>query len=257
MQRKFFFFDIDGTITVWKPEKYIPKSTIYTIKKLQEQGHVVCIATGRAYSLCKDYMDELGICHMVSDGGNGVTINGKLLGIEPLNYDLCLKLIDECERKGFPYAISYDDRLYRSAPNDDFYNFTKDIYMPTKTIKNFNIHDYHEIYKMYIACLKGEEQQLECLNDLPWGRYFEKYIFVEPSDKSVGIRKIVDYFGGDYKDVVVFGDETNDLTMFLDEWTSIAMGNAIDEVKNKADFVTKDAIDDGIYYACQHFGWID
>lgn len=28
-------------------------------------------------------------------------------------------------------------------------------------------------------------------------------------------------------------------------------------LKEKADFVTKDSTDDGIEYACRHFGWID
>ena len=70
-------------------------------------------------------------------------------------------------------------------------------------------------------------------------------------------KRQVDHFGGDYKDVVVFGDEKNDLSMFIDEWTSIAMGNAIDELKEKATYITSDADDDGIYNACKYFGWID
>ena len=45
--------------------------------------------------------------------------------------------------------------------------------------------------------------------------------------------------------------------MFLDEWTCIAMGNAIDEVKKKANYITNDMHEDGIYNACKHFGWID
>ncbi|MBF1057658.1 MAG: HAD hydrolase family protein, partial [Peptostreptococcus sp.] len=56
---------------------------------------------------------------------------------------------------------------------------------------------------------------------------------------------------------VVFGDNTNDIKMFRPEWTSIAMGNAVEELKKIADFVTKDADDGGIEHACRHFGWID
>lgn len=44
--------------------------------------------------------------------------------------------------------------------------------------------------------------------------------------------------------------------MFRPEWTSIAMGNACDALKKKADFVTKASYDDGIEYACRHYGWI-
>ena len=38
---------------------------------------------------------------------------------------------------------------------------------------------------------------------------------------------------------------------------SIAMGNAIDEVKEIADFITRSHKEDGIEYACRYFGWID
>ena len=42
--------------------------------------------------------------------------------------------------------------------------------------------------------------------------------------------------------------------MFIKDWTSVAMGNAVPELKERADFVTKDAADDGIYYACRKLG---
>ena len=61
----------------------------------------------------------------------------------------------------------------------------------------------------------------------------------------------------DLKDVVVFGDDTNDEVMFDPQWTSIAMGNATESLKEKADFVTKANIEDGIQYACKKFGWIE
>ena len=48
-----------------------------------------------------DHMHELGFHNMISDGGNGITIDDQLIGIEPLDYQLCLDLIDECEKKVF------------------------------------------------------------------------------------------------------------------------------------------------------------
>lgn len=56
--------------------------------------------------------------------------------------------------------------------------------------------------------------------------------------------------------MVVFGDDVNDLVMFDKRWTSIAMGNAVDELKAQADYVTDRNVDDGIYNACRKFGWI-
>ena len=75
MKRKFFFFDIDGTLAVGTPgNQYIPESTKLAISKLKEAGHFLAIATGRSYAMAVDYMRQLGFENMVSDGGNGITI---------------------------------------------------------------------------------------------------------------------------------------------------------------------------------------
>lgn len=258
MKRKFFFFDIDGTLAVGTPgQQYIPESTKQTITKLKEAGHFVAIATGRSYAMACDHMKELGFENMVSDGGNGITINGQLMGIEPLDYDRCIQLIEECQEKGYIWAFSPDNATRRLTPDHRFYEFTQDKYMETVVVEHLDPRDYDHIYKIYIACLAPEEEKLESLTQLPWCRFHKEYIFVEPGDKSVGIKKIVDHFNGDYQDVVVFGDEKNDLSMFIDEWTSIAMGNAIETLKQKATYVTKDCDKDGIEHACRYFGWIE
>lgn len=84
MNRKFFFFDIDGTLAVGTPgRQYIPESTKKAIRMLKEQGHFVAIATGRSYAMAVDHMRSLGFENMVSDGGNGLQLTMNLL---PLNH---------------------------------------------------------------------------------------------------------------------------------------------------------------------------
>ena len=128
--------------------------------------------------------------------------------------------------------------------------------MKTIVDENLDLDKIDIIYKAYIACTVENEGQIENLQNVPFARYQDAYVFVEPDDKSIGIKSILDYYHAPYEDAVVFGDNKNDLKMFRDEWTSIAMGNAIDELKERATFVTKDAVDDGIAYACKHFNWI-
>ena len=62
---------------------------------------------------------------------------------------------------------------------------------------------------------------------------------------------------GKKEDVVVFGDDFNDMVMFDPIWTSIAMGNACDELKDKADIVAASNVDDGIYKLCEEQGWFE
>ena len=52
--------------------------------------------------------------------------------------------------------------------------------------------NYDKIFKVYIACFAPEEEKLETLKELPWCRFHKEYLFVEPGDKSVGIKEIVD-----------------------------------------------------------------
>ena len=118
--------------------------------------------------------------------------------------------------------------------------------MKTEVVEGLDPRDYDQIYKVYIACFKGEEEKLESLKKLPWCRFHKEYMFVEPGDKSKGIKRMVEHLDGDIKDVVVFGDEKNDLSMFIPEWTSIAMGNATEEIKNLATEITLDNDHDGI-----------
>jgi hydroxymethylpyrimidine pyrophosphatase-like HAD family hydrolase len=42
--------------------------------------------------------------------------------------------------------------------------------------------------------------------------------------------------------------------MFVDDWEKVAMGNAIPELKAKADYITDDVDQDGIYNICEKLG---
>ena len=190
MDKKYLFFDIDGTLVAGGYEHtYVPESAMTALRKLREAGHVLCIATGRSHGMAVAYMDAFGIRNMVSDGGNGITVDGELVDIEPLPQELVEALTAECDEKGFP-----------------------------------------------------------------WARFHDDYLFVEPTDKARGIKRMMDHFGAPYEDVIVFGDATNDLSMFIDDWTCVAMGNACPELKGKADYITTNVDDNGIYNACKALG---
>lgn len=51
-------------------------------------------------------------------------------------------------------------------------------------------------------------------------------------------------------EAIAFGDGHNDIEMLEAVGMGVAMGNAKDEVKAKADFVCKSVEDDGIYHYC-------
>lgn len=260
MSRKYFFFDIDGTLAAGRPElpvlERVPESALLALAELRARGHVLAIATGRARAMAVHYLEELGFDHMVSDGGNGLTIDRKLVELRPLDRDAALALVDECREKGLAWAISPSDATYRLTPDESFSGHVDDRYMAARVVPGLDPASFENIYKVYVACRPGTENSLVSLGRLQWCRYSPGYIFVEPCEKGRGIRRFVGEFGGDIHDVVVFGDGMNDLSMFEPEWTSIAMGNAVPELKARATYVTDSVERDGLYKACRHFGWI-
>lgn len=253
-RKRYLFFDIDGTLLAGGYRGTIPESTKRAIEKLKEAGHFLAIATGRAHWMALPYMRQLGFENMVSDGGNGLTIEGRLIGIEPLCKEDVAALVRECEEKGFPWSLQVEDSDTRVVPDGRFYEATHDGYLKCKVVPGLDPMQQKEILKAYVACNEQEQETLESLKKLPWCRYMPEYFFVEPTFKAVGIKKMMDHFHADYRDVIVFGDGLNDLSMFIDEWTSVAMGNAEPELKEKADLVTTEIDRDGIWNACLQLG---
>lgn len=258
MDRKYFFFDIDGTIAVGFP-RYVPESTRRTLHELIEKGHFVSIATGRMYCMTDEFREMFEITNMVTDGGNGIVIDG-VAEVEPLDHSMVMEAVEIFEREGIPWAacLSLDTIWYSKDSTFSRIMEEKKQYkgkMDSQIIEGLDVTN-RDVYKLF-AIMDRELEDRIMPSNIMRCRYNDAYIIVEQVDKSIGIRKVMDKLGAEDKDVVVFGDNTNDIAMFKPEWTKIAMGNGVPELKAIADFVTTDAEVDGIEVACRHFGWID
>ncbi len=146
-RKRYLFFDVDGTLIAGGSyaKNYIPESTRRAIELLRADGHFLCLATGRSEAMARGYMQELGFDNMVSDGGYGITIEGKLLGIKPLPKDKMIALLKECESRGIPWAIQPDNSVTRLAPDGRFYDFTHDTYQETRTVPGESVQGFHSL----------------------------------------------------------------------------------------------------------------
>lgn len=254
MRKKYLFFDIDGTLTTVNPGGIIPTSTLNTIEKLKNNGHFVAIATGRAQHFSLEFANQAGINNIVSDGGHGLTLDGKLINIEPLNRDVALDVIDEMLLNNIKtyVAINNSNYLYTNVCDSNLKHYCTIIAEP-----NFDFHKQENIFKIFLEMTIEEEKKFKILDSVSYVRYHSDSIIIEPDDKFKGIKNMMNYLNAPLEDIVVFGDGKNDYSMFQKAPFSIAMGNAIDELKEIASFVTKCSNDNGIEYACKYFGWID
>ena len=75
-------------------------------------------------------------------------------------------------------------------------------------------------------------------------------------NKAVGLQELIDQLGIARGEVAAFGDNYNDVEMLKLAGTAVAMGNAVEEVKALADYVTTSSDQDGIARALAHLGCI-
>ena len=77
------------------------------------------------------------------------------------------------------------------------------------------------------------------------------------NSKANGLKRLCRYYGVDQAHTYAFGDSMNDYEILKEAGVGIAMGNALEELKEAADYVTDDISRDGVYKACLHFGLLE
>lgn len=253
------FFDVDGTI-LSEVDRRVPESTKLAITRLHEKGIKVVVATGRPHNLCEELI-ALGIDTLISANGalikakNNViyktvlsakTVHG-LSSFAELNGHCLSYFTDSISMNG----IGVEEKRVRSALLE-----TLGLSRYPKKLDALS----EEIYCMCLYADENEAQKF--IDNFPQLRFvrFHNYVInvleKQLVSKSEAIKKVLDYYNIDASNSIAFGDGGNDLDMLELVGLGIAMGNGEERLKQKADFVTKKASDDGIYYALTKFGVI-
>lgn len=270
---KAILLDIDGTLT--NSQKQITSRTRDALLAAQDKGVVLVLASGRADVGLHQFADVL---RMKDHGGVFVAFNGA----KSLNYQTGevyfeqAMTVDQGRRvlehmKGFEVASCIDHGEYMLT-NDAYFTIERD--GAPYLIVEYEAHNN--------GFLVREERDLPAVVD--WGinkilnagqpAYLQEHwqemlapfegelsaMFTAPFyyeftplgvDKSRALSETFSALGIDPADIVAFGDAQNDRTMI--EWAGcgVAMGNAVDEVKAVADYVTLSCDEDGIAAALE------
>ncbi|TLS37701.1 Cof-type HAD-IIB family hydrolase [Pseudalkalibacillus caeni] len=247
MSEKIVFFDIDGTLL--DEQKRIPISTREAIKELLEQDILIAIATGRAPFMFEDIRKELEIETFISFNGQYVVSAGEVAYKNPLKKERIQELEEVASNNKHPMVFldhmgmrtNHHQHPHIIKSMDDLKMFHPD-YDPSY------YHD-REIFQALLFCENQHELSYrESYHDLDFIRWHDYSMDVLPSggSKAKGIEQLIKQLGILPENTYAFGDALNDIEMLKFAGTGIAMGNGMDEVKQVADFVTKDVSENGI-----------
>lgn len=257
---KAVFFDVDGTLVSFKTHR-IPESTIDSIARLKAKGIKVFIATGRR----KQGIDNVG--DLVFDGY--ITVNGGLClaGDDDVIYRHCIPQEDieamiryQETVEEFPCAMAQEKTIFMNYENEhvqevfDLLNFPKP---PVSTLREAARYPTLQLIAFFTK--EQEERIMSVMPGCEATRWNPLFTDVVPkgSSKSVGIDKMLEHYGIALEETMAFGDGGNDMQMLAHVGIGVAMGNAEEEVKAVADYVTDSVDDDGIRNALRRFGIIE
>ena len=99
MHKKYFFFDVDGTLASGLTT-IMPESAKRCVARLRENGHFTALATGRLQASAAVVAERYGFTHFVADGGYSLTLDGKVIEMEGLPVADCISFIDRLEAAG-------------------------------------------------------------------------------------------------------------------------------------------------------------
>lgn len=254
------FFDIDGTLVDIKTHK-IPESTTLALYKAHELGNKIFIATGRSHTI----VELPGLPKEIIDGY--VTLNGavcladgKPVSLVKIPADTVKRLSEVCISRNFTCLFITIEGMKVANWNEQFEEgFIRYFNLESVPEVDFAGMRNEDVYQMTVFFDVETERELKPqFPELEFNRWFPTFadITCRGVDKALGIEAMSRHFGIGLADTVAFGDGGNDIPMLKKAAIGVAMGNASDEVKANADYVTADVDADGIQKALRHLGII-
>lgn len=254
---KAVFFDVDGTLISFKTHE-IPHSAISAIRKLQQKGIKVIVATGRSMDAVKP------IRHLHFDGF--VTFNGSycadkdgnILFRKTIDPKSIHRLLDYSENHPLNFVLMYEDRILANEISPLIDKIQANLNLPVPPLLDPKQVDASSVLQANIFIRPEEEPEFmqTIMPDCTAARWTPLFADVNPGgiSKKVGVEVFCRHFGIDAAETMSFGDGGNDMAMLQYTGIGVAMGNAGPEVKAVADYVTTDSEQDGISKALEHFG---
>lgn len=254
---KAIFFDIDGTLLSFNTHS-IPQSAINAINAAKKQGIKVFLATGRLLWQIQK-LDGLEFDGFITvNGSYCITTDGNVIFKKTIPREELKSLISfEANKIRFPYSFMLNKGIYVNTVNQDVEALAQLVQLPVPEIRNLNEMVDEEVFQMniYVNNILEEEIMrgvLVSCESSRWNPIFAD-INVKGINKRVGIDKFLEYYNIDLSETMAFGDGGNDIEMLKHVAIGVAMGNASDNVKQIADYVTDSVDNDGIEKALEHF----
>jgi len=269
MNYKLFVADMDGTLL--NDDKKLSDKNIQAIKKLQDFGIKFAVATGRHDSMIKSYLKHLDLnVPVISCNGAMVRepFSDQVFLSEALPKEHSLQIIDLCKERNIDFHIYGYESIFGEELNHKmlyYHNLNKSLPSEERTklitvpdCKDIVCNEPEPLYKFLIISNRNKdlldimdglakiEGLTACLSMPTLCDVMKKGV-----TKAYALQKLSESLAIKRNEIVAIGDQFNDIDLIEYAGLGIAVANAEDALKEKADIVTisnnnEDAVSEAI-----------
>lgn len=263
---KMIAIDMDGTLL--NNDRKISKQNKKAIKKAIEKGTRVVITSGRGLAGLNSYLTEIDLIgenqYLIANNGGTIyrTSDFKCISYKGLKKEDLLAAHELSLDLGLN-MIAYTHEGPIAAEENEFTKFEASyVGTPVKILDFYtDVNENDEITKILFAQTEDLLNKIilkipnEFSNNYSLVRTMPEVLEVMQKDcnKGYGVKALADTLGISSNEIICIGDQANDIEMITFAGLGIAMGNAIDELKNAAQYVTSDNDHNGVAKAIEKF----
>lgn len=273
---KLVALDLDGTL--FDNSSRISKRNLTAIRSITDKGIHVVISTGRPFEgIPFDQIKGTGINYAITANGSGIyeISTGKCLYENAMDEELVTPILNflltrDIHMDAFIGGKGYTPiQCVETAQKLTVPSSIKNYIITTRTRLDNILQFIHEnqlkVQKMTLnfypaadGTLIDRETVRKFLVSNPsittvCGGYNNLEFTRTDANKGVGLRKLAEILGVNPDATMAIGDTENDLAIIEAAGIGVAMGNATDAVKARADYVTTTNTKDGVAAAIEHF----
>lgn len=273
---KLVALDLDGTL--FDNSSRISERNLAAIRSITDKGIHVVISTGRPFEgIPFDQIKGTGINYAITANGSGIyeISTGKCLYENAMDEELVTPILNflltrDIHMDAFIGGKGYTPvQCVETAQKLTVPSSIKNYIITTRTRLDNILQFIHEnqlkVQKMTLnfypaadGTLIDRETVRKFLVSNPsittvCGGYNNLEFTRADANKGVGLRKLAEILGVNPDATMAIGDTENDLAIIEAAGIGVAMGNATDAVKARADYVTTTNTKDGVAAAIEHF----
>lgn len=239
-------FDLDGTLL--DSAKKISPRNLKAIGECRDRGILIGVATVRSEITCQRYTDQLAPDLLISNSGALVRLRGKVIYQYCFTADEAAAIVRAGLAEDRGITVDCEDTTYSNR----FIPFFNEPGITRTDFRDFSRPSFK-------ICVEGTDADFAIrtaalVEDCSWLAFTSEDWFKfskKGVSKGDAIRHLAAKTDVAPENIICFGDDNVDIEMFEICGVGVAMENAVEEVREQADFVIgsndTDAIADYLY----------